>query len=275
MPAFRVRRRFGGAYGGVGSSNTGGTRGLGASSFRPRYRRLGRKLTRYAINRSLRSVVRQIRPEMKMVRMAAGIDTTTYNPTATFTTRFPSSWANIDTAPGQGTGSHQRIGNSYTRRQYDLDLKFLCNDANVLYRFVVFRWKMEMGPDTATWPNPILDPNQSWFSAFFPADSTDWADVLYQTSGVFYTTFTGLTNTASGSLPATNGNNRGYLAIRKSFYFNEHVDTAADSVLNASGGSTGSDTSFKGRIYWCMVTTNAAGSDMAVVGTWTEKFTDM
>lgn len=207
------------------------------------------------------TMLRRPKPEVKCVQVYYPLAPATLDFATTFTTTYPQerTWnSNTGTFPSQGTDYNNRIGNKIQRIGYQLDLFFQCADVNVDCRFVVFKWRSPENPDVVTWPDPTTSSggvDGSTMNTWFAAKSNAWMTVLYQKSWRF-----GNRASQTGVTPRYH--------VKKFFKFNEMV-SATDNLgqpANMTSSTISSQTTYKDRIYFCVITNNLAGSDIAMCG---------
>lgn len=216
-----------------------------------------------AVKRSFKRptlIPRKSKPEIKVNQIYYPLATLN-SPATTFTDTYPASDATfnlVDTMPGIGNEYYQRTGNQITRIGYQVDLYFTCSDPNVDARFVLFRWESTQNPDVAQWLSPLDGSNTTagaGWNTWFPAKSTSMYTVLYQKAWRF-----GNRAAQTGTLPRYH--------VKKFIKCNQVVSAVqSNGQPNAmAAGSIGTVTSYKGRIYWAVVTTNIADADIALFG---------
>lgn len=206
----------------------------------------------------------------------------TYGFTNNFTTTWPSSYAAVDVAPGQGTGDNQRIGNQWTIQSYDIDLRFMCNDGNVQGRFICFQWLNDAAPDTINSANFVFNTpigttstaGAGW-NPFFEAKSCSLYKILYQKYINFAKEWQPYVLSSS-----TNGTPcpvmiKKYLTPR-----NCGMNITCKSTNELQGPASfnsaviNDQITYRNRIYCVFVTNNYTGTDLTMAGNLIMKFKD-
>lgn len=215
-----------------------------------------------------------MKPEIKATQVYFPMDGTTYEPTTTFNTVYPSSgnFNNlVGTTPGQGTARNQRIGDAFTRIGYNVDLYVDCLDNNIDCRFVLFEWLEKDSPDVAIWPNP-LTPGQGW-NPWFPAKSNVHAKVLYQKAWRTKIEYSGLGTTTASQQNVHRMHIKKFVKQRRFVSLIDQPGTGGYPATISATTSTVAN-SYKNRIYWCVLSNNIADADMRIFGYCAQYFID-
>lgn len=224
------------------------------------------------------SSVLSSRPERKQTFRLFPFAAGTYNFATSFVGQYPTTnWASVDMFPTQGTGDSQFIGSQIAAKSLRIDLIHQVTDQTIECRFVCFRWKSAVSPDnTNTWNNPIsgtLSTTGEGWNPWFQAQSDDYVQVLYQKAYRLSAQSVPNTQPSGGTVP-------GYVLvparkrIRKTIPLRHIIRPYSDVVGGMTSTTTTQNTSYKNRVYWCIITNNVIGSDNLIAGNVKFTYTD-
>lgn len=232
---------------------------------------IARRRTRHIRNKNLRikpfSRV-NFKPELKYSKYVYPLSAS-YAIPLSFAVNYPSTnWSSVDLFPGQGSTDTTRIGNAITINDIELDLYMRVNDLQVDMRVVVFQWLSPQSPDSVTWLNPVTTTGGR-FNPVFPAKSDSTIKILYQKW---------INTNKYMKTMETSGSSTAYFTPFRVHYketLNQTISCYDENLATSMTGSSTSDVlSYKGRVYFCIVTNNFAGSDIGFAGSWGMTFSD-